>query len=100
MTIVINKGRQDMIVPIVDGGLVAMKLLGRLKKGRIDHLPGIIYLDRAHEKEETYLELIQAWDLLRDCNAIIGANWNWPAVWEMHEDLLRMSIFPVWLFTQ
>lgn len=89
MANVIDKGHQNMILPVVAGGLIGMKLLVRLKtEGRIDQLPGIIYLDSAHEKDETYLEITQAWDLLRDCGAIIGDDWIWPAV---REDATRFA---------
>ena len=28
-------------------------------------------------KDETYLELTQAWSILRECGAIIGDDWDW-----------------------
>ena len=81
MANVADLGHEDMILPIVVGGLVGMKLLARMKeRGRIDKLPDIIYLDSAHEKDETYLELTQAWAILRECGAIIGDDWNWRKV--------------------
>jgi hypothetical protein len=89
MANVIDKGHQDLILPMTVGGLVGMKLLLRLKQqGRISQLPGIIYLDSAHEKDETYLELMQAWDLLRDCGAIMGDDWGWMAV---KDDAMRFA---------
>lgn len=81
MANVVDKGHQDMILPVVVGGLVGMKLLGRLfEDGRITKMPDVIYLDSAHEKDETYLELKQAWIILRDCGMLMGDDWSWRAV--------------------
>ncbi|EJK70119.1 hypothetical protein THAOC_08549 [Thalassiosira oceanica] len=86
---VADKGHQDMVLPIVVGGLVGMKLIDRFHKtGRIDQLPSVIYLDSAHEKDETFLELEQAWKVLRECGAILGDDWAWDAV---REDVVRFA---------
>ena len=89
MANVADLGHEDMILPIVVGGLVGMKLLARMKeRGRIDKLPDIIYLDSAHEKDETYLELTQAWTILRECGAIIGDDWDWH---DVRGDVLKLA---------
>ena len=81
MANVFDRGHQDMIVPIMTSGLVGMKLLIRLKEeNRIQEAPSIIYLDSAHEKDETYIELTTAWKLIRECGAIFGDDWSWAAV--------------------
>lgn len=87
MANVADKGHQDMVLPVVVGGLVGMKLIDRFhQSGRIDRLPSVIYLDSAHEKDETFLELEQAWKILRECGAILGDDWSWDAV---REDAMR-----------
>ncbi|EJK73577.1 hypothetical protein THAOC_04788, partial [Thalassiosira oceanica] len=87
---VADKGHQDMVLPIIVGrGLAGMKLIDRFHKtGRIDQLPSVIYLDSAHEKDETFLELEQAWRILRECGAILGDDWAWDAV---REDVVRFA---------
>ena len=81
MANVLDKGHQDMIVPIMASGLIGMKLLIRLKKeSRIHEAPSIMYLDSAHEADETFLELKMAWNVIRECGAIFGDDWSWPAV--------------------
>jgi hypothetical protein len=81
MANVLDKGHQDMIVPIVASGLVGMKLLIRLKaENRIQESPGMIYLDSAHEVDETFMELSTAWNLVEECGAILGDDWSWAAV--------------------
>ena len=81
MANVLDKGHQDMIVPIVASGLVGMKLLIRLKaENRIQESPGMIYLDSAHEVDETFMELSTAWNLVEECGAILGDDWGWAAV--------------------
>lgn len=58
-----------------------MKLLIRLKaEKRIQESPGMIYLDSAHEVDETFMELSTAWNLVEECGAILGDDWGWAAV--------------------
>ena len=58
-----------------------MKLLIRLRdENRINEAPSIIYLDSAHEKDETFIELSTAWNLVRECGAVLGDDWGWAAV--------------------
>ena len=40
----------------------------------------MIYLDSAHEKDETYIELKSALDTLSDSGIIVGDDWGWEAV--------------------
>ena len=66
-----------------------MKFIDRFfQTGRIDQPTSVIYLDSAHEKDETFLELEQAWKILRECGAILGDDWSWGAV---REDMLRFA---------
>jgi hypothetical protein len=65
MANVMDKGHQDMIVPITTSGLVGMKLLIRLRdENRINKAPSIIYLDSAHGNDETFMGLSTTWDLV------------------------------------
>eukprot|EP00122_Pirum_gemmata_P004471 Pgem_evm1s4062 len=46
----------------------------------------MIYLDSAHEKDETLIELQIAWSLLPDYGILWGDDWGWEAV---RNDLIR-----------
>ncbi len=48
----------------------------------------MIYLDAAHEVDETYLELKSSWALLPAGGVLIGDDWDWPAV---REDVLKFA---------
>ena len=51
-------GFEDKILPINATSSVGIKLLQRLiTQNRITQLPNYIYLDFAHEKDETFIEL-------------------------------------------
>lgn len=72
---------KDRIIPINCTSIVGIKLLKRLKdENRISELPSIIYLDSAHEEDETYIELKQSWNLLPNNGILFGDDWNWQAV--------------------
>lgn len=72
---------QTSVVPLRTTSIVGFKLLLRLyKQNRIPYLPHIIYLDSAHERDETYNELKLAWDLLRCKGILFGDDWVWDAV--------------------
>ncbi len=74
-------GHDDVIVPIVCTSLVGLRLLRALHdQGRLDSLPEVIYLDSAHEPEETLLELQAAWTLLAPGGVLFGDDWLWPSV--------------------
>ena len=73
----------DTIVPIVSTSLVGLRLLQILvDQGRLSRLPDVIYVDSAHEPEETLLELRRAWELLRPGGVLFGDDWLWPSVRE------------------
>ena len=58
-----------------------MRVLGRLvAEKRIAHQPQVIFLDSAHEIDETLLELKQAWQLLAPGGVLIGDDFTWDAV--------------------
>ena len=71
----------DIITPIQVTSIIAIKLLERLYiQKRISEIPTFIYLDSAHEPEETYLELVNAWRLLPSGGVLLGDDWGWDAV--------------------
>jgi predicted O-methyltransferase YrrM len=80
-------GHEDIILPIAATSIVGIKLLQRLlTEGRISSLPGVIYLDSAHEPDETFLELQNCWALVEPGGVLIGDDWDWPSV---RNDVLR-----------
>jgi predicted O-methyltransferase YrrM len=79
----------DVITPLQVTSIVAIKLLERLySQKRISELPTIIYLDSAHEADETYLELANAWRVLPSGGILLGDDWSWDAV---KNDVLKFS---------
>ena len=59
-------GLVNQILPIQATSVVGLKLLTRLEREqRIDTVPVVIYLDSAHEKNETMVELQAAWKVLQ-----------------------------------
>ena len=72
----------SMVLPIRVTAIVGLKLLQRLvQEYRLPSLPQVIYLDAAHEYEETMQELWAAWNTLStDGGVLYGDDWNWPAV--------------------
>ena len=42
--------------------------------------PDFVYLDAAHEKGETLIEIRRAFDLLRPGGVLVGDDLDWPAV--------------------
>lgn len=78
---VVDAGYEEMILPIQCTSIVGMRLLQRLNsQGRISMLPQAIYLDSAHELDETLIELRTAWQLLPEGGVLLGDDWNWAAV--------------------
>ena len=78
---VMAAGHHDIILPITTTSIVGIKLLLRLhREQRIDQVPSVIYLDSAHEPDETFLELRNAWDLLPSGGVLLGDDWSWNAV--------------------
>lgn len=82
-------GHNDVILPVTATATVGIRLLGRLlAQGRIPCRPEVIYLDSAHEAEETLLELRLGWDLLAPGGILFGDDWSWEAV---RTDVLRFA---------
>jgi predicted O-methyltransferase YrrM len=74
-------GHDDTIVPIVCTALVGLRLIRVLvDQGRLSQLPQVVYLDSAHEPDETLLELQSAWALLSPGGVLFGDDWLWPSV--------------------
>ena len=71
----------EMIMPIVATSIVGIKLLERLlSEGRLHSRPDVLFLDSAHEVDETFMELQHAWRLLRVGGVLFGDDWSWAAV--------------------
>jgi len=74
-------GHDKRIVPIPVTASVGTKLLQKLAAARrISALPSVIYLDSAHEPDETFLELILSWSILPAGGVLMGDDWGWEAV--------------------
>lgn len=83
-------GHNDVITPIQATSIVGIKLIKRLfEQKRISIQPTVIYLDSAHEIDETYLELVNAWNCLPSGGILFGDDWTWEAV---KADVLKFSI--------
>lgn len=73
--------KDDIILPLRMTSIVGMKLLARLYiQGRLNILPQVIYLDSAHEPQETFLELGVAWSILESKGILCGDDWEWDSV--------------------
>jgi len=82
-------GFEDKILPINATTSVGIKLLQRLFiQNRISLLPNYIYLDSAHEKDETFIELSLCWDCLINNGILFGDDWYWDTV---REDVIKFS---------
>jgi hypothetical protein len=82
-------GFENKIMPINVTTSVGIKLLQRLfSQNRISQLPNYIYLDSAHEKDETFIELKLCWNCLINNSILFGDDWNWEAV---REDVIKFS---------
>lgn len=74
-------GHDDIILPISATSIVGLKLLRRLHyEKRISALPQAIYLDSAHEPDETLLELRNCWNSLEPGGVLMGDDWGWASV--------------------
>jgi len=69
-------GFADVITPITATAIVGMKVLDRVLGVR----PDVVYVDSAHEPDETFLELSAAWRLLGAHGLLMGDDLDWPAV--------------------
>ena len=82
-------GFEDKILPINATSSVGIKLLQRLiTQNRITQLPNYIYLDFAHEKDETFIELYICWNCLINNSILFGDDWAWSVV---REDVIKFS---------
>ena len=85
----------DTIMPIVASSIVGMKLLERLlSEGRLHSRPDVLFLDSAHEADETFMELQHAWSLLRTGGVLFGDDWSWSSV---ANDVIRFANGTVWI---
>jgi hypothetical protein len=81
-------GFESKILPINATTSVGVKLLQRLRdQGRISALPNYVYVDSAHEKDETFIELSICWDAI-ESGVLFGDDWDWGAV---QEDILKFA---------
>jgi cephalosporin hydroxylase len=86
---ILRLGHHDIILPIMTTSSIGLKLLRRLvQEQRLSCLPEVIYLDSAHEADETLLELMSSWTLLPAGGVLMGDDWDWPAV---RNDVLRFA---------
>jgi predicted O-methyltransferase YrrM len=69
-------GFADVITPICASAIVGMRLLERV----LDVRPEVVYVDSAHEADETFLELSAAWRLLAAGGVLMGDDLGWDAV--------------------
>jgi len=82
-------GFENKILPINTTTSVGIKLLQRLFiQKRISLLPNYIYLDSAHEKDETLFEISLCWDCLINNSILFGDDWLWETV---REDVIKFS---------
>lgn len=68
-------GHEDIITPIYATSAVGLKILRTLKIQA-----SIVYLDSAHEPQETFLEAKSCWSIIPGGGVLSGDDWNWPAV--------------------
>lgn len=84
-----SQNLDNLILPINCTTTVGTKLLKRLyEQRRISSLPNYLYLDSAHEKDETFLELEVCWDILSNNSILFGDDWNWISV---KEDVVKFA---------
>jgi predicted O-methyltransferase YrrM len=84
---VTEAGHDDIVLPITATPIVGVRLLQRLAdEQRLAARPDVIYLDGAHEADETFLELRNCWDLLQLGGVFVGNDWDREAV---RTDVLR-----------
>ena len=74
-------GLSQSVVPLRQTSLSGIKMLRVLAaEKKIASLPQALYLDSAHERGETLLELQNAWSALPAGSILYGDDWAWPAV--------------------
>ncbi len=72
---VIAANHTERILPLVAPSLLAARVLDYARLAA-----DIIYLDSAHEQQETFLELVAFWPAVRPGGLLIGDDFNWKAV--------------------
>lgn len=72
---VIAANHTERILPLVAPSLLAARVLDYTRLAA-----DIIYLDSAHEQQETFLELVAFWPAVRPGGLLIGDDFNWKAV--------------------
>ena len=78
---VAKSGVSDIVLPIPCTSTVGIRLIDTLyKEKRISSKPEVIYLDSAHEADETFVELKKSWELLKDGGILFGDDWKWDSV--------------------
>ena len=83
-------GHEDAVVPLCASAIVGLRVVGVLAaEKRVRMLPQVIYLDSAHEAEETLLELMTAWNVLDHGGVLFGDDWSWTSV---KEDVQKFAI--------
>jgi predicted O-methyltransferase YrrM len=74
-------GASDIVLPIPCTSMVGLRLIKDLhNENRISSTPEVIYLDSAHEVDETFMEVIRSWDLLKSGGILFGDDWMWDSV--------------------
>lgn len=82
-----SKKLDQEILPINCTTSVGLRLLQRLYNNhKISQLPNCIYLDSAHEPNETFCEISLCWETILNKGIVFGDDWNWDAV---REDVIR-----------
>ena len=71
-----DAGFEGVITPLPATGIVGINVLERVSNYR----PDVVYVDSAHEEDETFLELSTAWDFLVKGGLLMGDDLDWPAV--------------------
>jgi len=73
---IVDKGLHDVIIPQQVTGLVGMRSLAhKISQGKMPR-PDVLYLDSAHERDESILEISVAYDLLGDEGILMGDDYS------------------------
>jgi hypothetical protein len=78
----------EHVLPLVAPSLLAARILDYSRLAA-----DIIYLDSAHEKHETFLELAAFWALIRPGGLLMGDDFNWLSV--SHDVQLFSRVYQV-----
>jgi len=84
-----EKGFDFDVLPIRAPSMVGLRLMKRLRsENRLSAMPRVIYLDSAHEVDETLMELHTAFDVLELGGILLGDDWMWGSV---KDDVTRFA---------